>query len=130
MITVEEISAWAPAEILEEIRKAVPDATVTHQQSEEGFWETCVQQLDSTGAPVVLVEDQSIDERLGLLNAFGAIWFSQLPSPPPDSPWVRRSEVTRVVVPAQARAGGTPSPDPEDLDPQQIQEIYRSHESK
>jgi len=123
MLTVEEITAWTTEEILAEIRERLPKGWLAEcsWSNEKGYWTVQVFKPNEEGQLVVEQEESNMDERLALLNTFGAFWFKSLPSPASDSPWIRRSEVTVQSVTRKA----TQSPDPEDLDPQEIQDILK-----
>jgi hypothetical protein len=118
----EEISAWSLDEIRAEIRALLPAGwTATDAKNSGGYWIVTIESPGEYGSVLELVEANA-DERLALLNAFGWLWTKSLPKPGGDSPWQRRGEVT---PPKHAASGsGTSVPDPDDLDPKEIAQVY------
>jgi hypothetical protein len=120
--TAEEISAWSIDEALAEIQALLPkDSYVTSVPNSDGYWVVMVERPTPDG-PVVDMSESNLDRRIATLNLFGQVWLKNAPQPPPGSPWVRRNELTREVV---TRRVAQNIPDPEDLNPSEVEAVYR-----
>jgi hypothetical protein len=123
MPTPEEVSAWSFEEILAETQALLPKgsaADVNHHP--DGYWVAFVERTTPEGK-VVDQEETHPDRRMAVLNLFGRIWLNGLPKPSGSSPWVRRRELNREAVTRKALG----IPDPEDLDPVEIDLVYQTY---
>lgn len=131
--TLEEMTAWTAEDIEAAIRQTLPQGTAFECgfDRQAGQWFVRVLRLVD-GATQVAFEDSGIDRRITYFNAYGWIWARQQPKPSPNSPWVRRREVTRDSV-QQTVAKRTRVPDPADVDPEEIAAVYaawRGHQKR
>lgn len=125
MFAIEEVAAWSNADIVAHIEEFKP---VGHNfqhgyDRESQFW--FVRFYDQRQTDPVW-EDYSPDERLALYNAFGWVWASSQPAPAPGSAWHRRQELTPKAVTKKVALGGHTVPDPEDIDPLEVQAVYQT----
>ena len=115
MLTVEEITAWSVDELSTEIRVLLPPDIEFVLNFQEGYFvASLVNKLDGTR----IFEEAHPDQRLVLLNTFGHLWSR--PSVSTNTPWCRKGEIPRKVVQTTCSL-----PDPEDLDPSEIQSLYK-----
>lgn len=128
MLSVEEMTAWTNDDILVQIETLKPKGTFFRCvfNEEERFWHARFERFDEAQRKrVVLWEEFGPDERLTLFNAFGWIWARQQPLPPKDSPWSpHRRDLRQQAVRGRATTPGHSVPDPEDLDPEEVQAVY------
>ena len=124
MPTPEEVSAWSFDEILAEIQALLPEGSrVTPVSNPDGYWIVTVERDTPEGLEVDLRETRP-DRRLAALDVFGQLWLRNAPQPSKDSPWVRRNELRQAVVPKRTAPH---VPDPEDLDPTEVDSVYQTH---
>lgn len=121
MPSFEEVSAWSEEELTVEIRLLLPPGWVLVTPPSNGYWTVSLQRKDPEGNPVVEWEDDNADKRLVLLNAFWWLWSKGLPKPTGLTPWSRAQD--RVVKPVSLT--GSKIPDPEDLNPAEIEALYK-----
>jgi hypothetical protein len=122
----EEISAWSIEELEAEIQKGLPEGWSFHSHpAPDGYWEYKIQSLGDLG-PVIHMEKENADRRLGLLDVYGWLWLETLPKPPEGSPWALRRDVTIGVVTGHANIRGSEIPDPEDLDPAEVALVHKT----
>jgi hypothetical protein len=68
-------------------------------------------------------ESVTLDKRILLLDVYAWLWFRAYPTQPSaTSPWIRRRELSREIVTRRAT-----TPEPEDLDPAEVQAVYEAH---
>lgn len=128
MLSLEEMTAWTNDDIVAQITVMTPKGvTFRHGfDDEDRFWYVRFERFDEAQQERVVVwRDFGPDERLTLFNAFGWIWVRQQPMPPKDSPWSPyRRDLRRQPVVGRATTRGHSVPDPEDLDPEEVQAVY------
>lgn len=127
MVSIEEVSAWTLREIQDSVLLLLPKTwKFTYELRDDGLHEACILRPAEKKYEVVWTDAFS-DERLVLLGAYGFL-FTRNHKPHLHSPWVRRSNPARDAVRRRAfekfgaSFGG--SPDPEDLNPQEVQSVY------
>jgi len=124
MPTPEEVSAWSFEEILAEIQVLLPPGSrVTSVSNPDGYWVVMVER-DTPEGPEVDLREVNPDRRLAALDVFGQLWLRSAPQPSKDSPWVRRNELRQAAVPSRSIPR---VPDPEDLDPAEVNSVYQTH---
>jgi hypothetical protein len=116
MFTVEEITAWSIDELITEIRVLLPPGVALTVDSQPGYF--VVRLTNAEGS--LVQEEVNPDQRLALLNIFGCLWST--PSVSDDSPWRRRREFPRRPIDMANRQD---VPDPEDLNPDEVQSLYK-----
>lgn len=130
MPTLEEMTGWSVLEIEAAIRSSLPPEVRFECgfDREAGVWFVRFWQ-EREGQKVVLFQEWGIEQRLTYFNGYGWLWARQKPPPPKHSPWKPRQH---EVLP-QIRVGKTRTPDPEDLNPDEIKAVYdafREHPKK
>ena len=122
MPSIQEVTAWSLDEIQEELQKALPKEWKTERGEDEGhLW---IRILRPEGDGWVLEWDNfHFDEKVLLLDAFYWLWFRTQPRPAEGtSVWSRRrGELNQRTVTQRVLAS---VPDPEDLDPLEVQAVY------
>lgn len=128
----EEILAWSISELEAEIQAALPKGwVVLSHYTPEGYWEIKLQSLDDSLNPVIHLEKENADRRLVLLDVYGWLWLEISPKPEEGSPWaLRRRDLTVDVVTGHATVKGSRVPDPEDLDPAEIELVHKSRKQE
>ncbi len=123
----EEISAWSIEELEAEIDAALPSGwSLSFRESPDGYWEFVIQSVTDESEPLIRLEKENADRRLGLLDVYGWLWLEGSPKPPAGSPWAPRPELSIEIVTGHANIRGSKVPDPEDLDPAEIALIHKS----
>jgi hypothetical protein len=123
MPTINEIASWTLEEIRIEILKILPAGWSFREGREERWVQAAFFKTGSPETPPYW-SDTHMDPRLLLLNAFGWLWVRcQKPKHPV---WRPRSAPSRVV----ARPTIPQVPDPSDLDPQRIRQVYEEKSKK
>ena len=125
MLSPETLSACSNEELEAEIRAILPEGrTLTIEPRVEGYWSVLV------GLPGESpeVEESHIDLKIALLSVLGELGSSK-EDPGSVSPWARRRELSRELVTKQVSIAGSKVPDPPDLDPSEIDSLYRSRKS-
>lgn len=123
----EEISAWSIEELEAEIHAALPQGwTLSSRHASDGYWEFAVKSVTEESEPLIRLERENADRRLGLLDVYGWLWLEGLPKPPAGSPWAPRRELTVGIVTGHANVKGSSIPDPEDLDPAEVARVHQS----
>jgi hypothetical protein len=128
MPTIEEMTAWTHDELQAEVSALLP----TGWRFRSGWdgtmllWTAAIERPDENGEWITAWEDESPDERLLLFNAFGHLWLERQPKTASDSPWAVRQPVPRGPVTRPMGLPGVKVPDPEDLDPAEIDSLIRS----
>lgn len=117
MATFEEILAWSVGEIRNEIEKLCSGGHV--RETWDSDTKTWVVTLEQSSESKIRTEVSS-DLRIALLGIFGWLWQNHLQSHP-NPIWVRKKELTVESVTQAALS----IPDPEDLDPVEIEAMYR-----
>jgi len=116
-----EITTWSLEEIRAEVVAAIPEGWCIEQGKNDGdgyFW-ICLLR-----SGVIEWENFQFDERVLLLDAFCWLWLRKQPQPMPGtSVWGRRrGELSQKFVTQRALA----IPDPDDLNPVEVQAVYAS----
>jgi hypothetical protein len=113
MPTLAEITSWGPREVLQAIQELLPVG-----------W-TCSFTIDGgeirNAEGLVVWKDLVGDEKLLLLNGYGYLLTREPPVRPHHVWGVRTCELTREVVQRKA----LDFPDPEDLDPDFLDNAYK-----
>ena len=118
MATLEEMTAWSTDEIRGEVRKLLPSSwKLSLRPDTSGYWRIWIEEDQK-----IIWEATETDERRALFEAYGYLWMKQRPLREVDSPWVRRSP----MFDPPRRSVSDSSPDPEDLDPDEVESVYRS----
>lgn len=124
MVTFEEMSAWTADEIQAHIQAALPSTILFSfgLDKDGGVWSVRFDRIEQDGSIVGLWSDTGFEHRILLLNAYGWIWNQIAPRPDHASPWIRRREITAEAVTRRVVFGHVP--DPEDLDPDEVDSVY------
>lgn len=124
MPSPELASAWTIEELRAELQVVLPSGwSYELSRNPEGFWTVRVENAEK-GAEY---EESHADPRFCLLNAYGHLWMRNAPKPSELSPWVRRSpELTQRFVTHAASNRTQDVPDPEDVNPAEVEAVYRS----
>jgi len=124
--TLDDLMVASVPELKDLLRTMLPDSCQLHSDWDpgEGLFNVLVRRIGENG--IVLWSQSGIDERILLLDLAGWLWFDRLPQPPPGSPWTLRNN---RAAPARRPIGlphlETSMPDPEDLDPEEVQTVYK-----
>ncbi len=121
MISIQEMTAWTSRDIEAAIHVALPRGWRFSLESEQGVVVTTY--TDEEGRVVWMRE--GIDARLGLFDAFG--WLQRRQQPLVSGVWKPRSGEVRRPRLGSASLPGVPIADPLDLDPAEIDAVYREH---
>lgn len=119
MASPEEMSAWSIEETKAEIQALMPKGWTLLTLQAEGYWKVTVHRLGENLESVLEIEESSVDLKIALLNVYGPLYLKTLPAG--SSHWQRWGELT------EKRPSRKPSkdlPDPEDLDPQEVEQLY------
>ena len=132
MPTVEEMTAWTCEEIETAIRVALPPGIQFDcgYDREAGTWFVCFWRQQPDGKKYILFQDWGFEQRITYFNGYGWVWARQQPKPPVHSPWQPRRQ---EVAPPRVHPQVSTAPDPEDLNPDEIQAVYadfRGHPKK
>lgn len=122
MPSLEQISAWTIPEIIEEIRKLLPEGHVLVEGIREGWHAATIQH--GSPEPHVLWSATHADRKHVLLNAFGWLWLRGQKSRHPV--WKPRNWAPMRRRPMTASR----IPDPPDLDPAEIRAVYEREGTK
>ena len=120
MPSLEEMSAWSLDDIEAAIHHDLPNGW-TYQRGydpDRAGWATVI---DAEGK-VVWETSQIPDERLLLFNVYG--WLLTRTATPRHPAWARRTGPTPRPVVGQRFLPGISIPDPEDIDPSEVQSVY------
>ena len=98
-----------------------PSWKLTLRVDQSGFWVVRFEELKE-GEVEVVWEAFEVNERRALFEAYGYLWKKQRPLREFDSTWVRRRP---MLSPPQSSVSDS-SPDPEDIDPEEIESVYSS----
>jgi hypothetical protein len=124
MASLQEMTGWTLDEIQTEIRAVLPQGWRFEFLTEDRQWR--VQFLGAEGD--CLWWQTYIEPQLLLLDAYGWLWRHQHPQPPANPAWISRDR--RKLVPVgKVGLKGVTVPDPEDLDPAEIDAVYQGHKS-
>lgn len=127
MPTLEEVTAWSNDQLEAELKAALPSGLIMTYgwDALEGYWQLTLYRLNPAGERVVEIDEINMDGRLALLNVYGQFWLSH-GTPAKDSPWIRRhGELSRELITRKVSTVGVNVPDPEDLDPTEIDNMYK-----
>lgn len=120
MASVDQIAAWSAEELRVEIAKLVPKDHTFVEEESDGWFTVSVQTSESK----VLWADRGILPKTVLTNAFGWLWMRQ--QKPKHPAWALRSpNQAHHDIPAVRR-----TPDPPDLDPEEIRKVYERESKK
>ena len=117
----EEMVTWDLPEVLLHIHKSLPEGWQYTRGGGPGCHTASIQ--DESGIEVWGASEPLPDERLISLEALG--WLYSRQHEIRDPKWVRRREVTPSLVAGRLGLPGVSVPDPEDLDPDEIQAVVR-----
>ncbi len=121
-VALDELARYPDEEIEIHVQQLLRPEESFQIQLVETWWEAEI--LLREGETSQLLWDQmGFDRRLLLLDAYGWLW-SRLQPASSSSIWVRRREVTREDLTRRAVMSHVPIPDPEDLDPKEVQMVY------
>ena len=125
MPSLEEMTSWSFLEVVEEAERLLPQGwTLLAEASSEGYYEVSVNRMSDDG-PVTEFYETHVDRRLAALNIYGALLSRKaLGSPGPN--WTPKAQLTRRLV--SLKSAGIP--EPEDLDPLEVESVYLSHRGK
>lgn len=125
MPTLEEMTVWTPDDIEAEIRQILPKGLSFECgfDKEAGTWFTHFWHMQN-GQKVTDYQDWGWEQRITYFNAYGWVWVRMTPPPSAGSPWVRRREAV-PVPPSKVPQ----TPDPADLDPNEIRAVY-AHQAR
>jgi len=114
-----EVASWAEADVEVELRGSLPQGWVFQFEFLEGMWKVA---FEEGGRPIW--EDVSTARNVALLSAYGWLWVHLHPKTKAGI-WAPRpvGEPNRVP-PFPSKAV---SPDPADLDPDEIDAVYCGH---
>lgn len=125
MATWAEVSTWSNDEIVQKVRELLPEGwQFKHLLDVDGAFRATIVDVASG---LSQWSDEQADERLILLNAYGWLFVRKPTARNPR--WVR-GEITVPVAQQTLPTVITPQPDPEDLDPEEIDAVYSSGKSK
>lgn len=124
MSTIEEMSLWTVDDVMVQVRLLLPSGWEVTQGREGSFFVSTLS--DSSGT--VQWDRYNTDLRLLLLDAYG--WLLLRNSRPANPSWSREKEITPKTVQGEVGLEGVPVPDPEDLDPKEIQAILAGRRGK
>lgn len=119
MPTVDEVALSSDAEIeayLRQLLRPGEDIVITWNN----FWLARV-----VSGETLLWDLTGFDRRVLLLDVYGWLWKRTQPAVSPL--WRRRQELTRADVNRQATSSR--EPDPEDVDPGEVQAVYEGRHS-
>jgi hypothetical protein len=120
-VALDELARYPDEEIKIHVQQLLRPGEDFQIQLVETWWEAEI--LFREGESSKLLWDQmGFDQRLLLLDAYGWLW-SRLQPATASSVWVRQREVTREDLTRRA-VRHVPIPDPEDLDPKEVQMVY------
>ena len=121
-VSLDEIVLYTDVEIETHIRQLLrPGEFFTLGRDETWF----VSEITLRGETSSLLWDHlGFDRRLLLLDAYGWLWARVQPAST-STIWVRQREITRDDV--ARRAASSTTPDPEDLDPEEVRSVYEGH---
>jgi hypothetical protein len=116
------MTGWSIDELREELKALLPKSWQFVIQAERsGFWVVRFEELRESG-PEMVWEALEVDERRALFEAYGYLWMKQRPFRELDATWVRRRP---MMSPPQSSVSDS-SPDPEDIDPEEVESVYSS----
>lgn len=115
MPTLEEVASWTLDQIRAHIHGLLPNGWVFDLQPHTDHWRASYK----SDAGLEVWTDKHVDQRIILLNAYGWLWQKRDPKKVHPA-W--RPQPTRRLIPVQHPAARVP--DPEDLDPSQVQSVY------
>jgi len=114
------MTGWSVEEIREELKTLLPRSwQFVLRVDQSGFWEASFEEKQDKESKVVWRALET-DEKRALFEAYGYLWMKQRPLRELDSTWVRRRP---MLNPPQSSASDS-SPDPEDLDPDEVESVY------
>ncbi len=120
MLSIEEVTTWTTEEAYAEVLTHLPKGCTFNieREQEAGYWMANI--LDETGA-WLWSSDPASDPRIAILNAYG--WLHARSDPGRHPAWVRRGEIDSKVVTGRYGLPGVHVPDPEDLDPEEVERM-------
>jgi hypothetical protein len=118
MASLQEMSAWSAEEAYREVMASMPDGWSFSITRQEGPWVGLF--LDTDGGQVWRSEP-SADPRIVLIESY--VWIHIGRSEPSDPRWARRPD--RPAAPPMGFKSNVP--DPDDLNPEEIAGLYKSH---
>jgi hypothetical protein len=125
MATIEEMTAWTLEEIQAEIRAALPEKWRFEFLTEDGQWRTRFLGVEGE----CLWWRTYLEPRVLLLDAYGWLWRQQHRQLPTNPAWIPRDR--RKLVPVgKVGLQGVTVPDPEDLNPDEIDAVYQGRPTK
>lgn len=121
MQTLEEMSAWTLDDVVAHTKALLPPGARLAYGMDDSVWFARIERREEglEQGWLVLWEDQGIDPRNVLLNAYGWVWGQIHSKAPTHSPWSRKHEFTV----SKARVLSS-EPDPEDLDENYLKSVY------
>lgn len=121
-VAFDELALYPDEEIKVHVRQLLRPGEDFQIQLVETWWEAEIF-LREGETSKLLWDQMGFDRRLLLLDAYGWLW-SRLQPATTSSIWVRSREVTREDLTRRAATSHVSIPDPEDLDPKEVQMVY------
>ena len=121
MPSIDQISIWTNEETVAEIKRLLPEDSSFEEDFQDGWFFGSIQQtLPSSPESTILWKGDGPDRHLLLLNAFGWLWLRGQKESHPI--WRPRPN----SQPSRRHPAPFPNiPDPPDLDPDHIREVYQ-----
>ncbi len=124
MISIQEMTAWTTRDIEQAIHAARPPGWQFCLEVEGGIYTVAF--TDAEGNDIWSRE--GIDERLILFDAYG--WIQQRQLPRLNPVWQRKQREMHRPQVGPTSLSGVNFSDPADLDPAEIDAVYREHLSR
>lgn len=120
MIPVQEMLTWTTDEAHVKVLGVTPPGQTFHIENDRGLWFAWFQSNKDT---TVWKSEPSADPRVALFEAY--VWVHIGKQEPTDPRWIRGKSDPNKVGPSMG--GGSSIPDPEDLDPEEVGNLYHRH---
>jgi hypothetical protein len=117
---LDEVVLYTDEEIEASLRQLLRPGESFSLIQEETWWS--VEVILQGETPILIWDHIGYDRRMLLLDAYGWLW-SRIQPVSTSTIWNRRGEITRADVGRRATSH-SPIPDPEDLDPVEVQAVY------
>lgn len=126
MPTLEEMTTWSADEVFEAIQQVLPKGwTLSCKRKQNSFWVRILEPAVEGQERVVVWEDYHIDQRILLFDAYGWLTVRDRPKSPGGGDLSRRQQLAEQAAArwAQVPREAIP-PDPEDVDPDEVNAVY------
>ena len=113
------MTTWTSDDIRAQIRASLPDGWTLSESRQEGWFHAAINDLENTPQ----WEDAQADVRILLFNGYG--WLTMRQQKTKHPAWRPHPKQLRLPGNVQGSFGRpTIIPDPEDLDPKEIEAVY------